>query len=202
MATDIYDWIKGYEGYSDQPYWDQYGQTWTTGFGRTGNVQPGKKTTKDKEEAWLKNRVDSDREFVQEYGKSYGYNWTDKQIDALTSGVYNMGRGYLNQVTQGGTRDDTTIAQKIPLYNKAGGETLPGLVTRRADEAARFQGGPLSSPQRERKPLNFKRAAQQRRGNGSFGQAFAAARRDHVVLVGLLLMKVNNIIQELRRKKR
>ena len=71
-------------------------------------------------------------------GKTKGYDWNDNQIGALTSFIYNLGKGGLKQLTKDGTRSNKVIAQKIPLYNKAGGRTLPGLVTRRNEEAAQF----------------------------------------------------------------
>ena len=138
---NIYDFIKGHEGYRDDAYWDSHGGVWTVGYGRTGkDVGEGHKTDRDSEDSWVAKRVDNDRNKVIQYMNLNGYQWNDAQIDALTSGVYNMGVGYLDKVTKGGTRDNATIGDKIRLYNKAGGVELPGLVRRRNEEADIFSG--------------------------------------------------------------
>ena len=140
----IYDYIKEKEGFRDQAYDDAVGVK-TIGYGRTGgSFEP---TTREAEDAWLKRRVDSDRNYVENYAKDHGYNWSDQQKDALSSFVFNLGRGRLDQLTGGGKRSDETIGQKIRLYNKAGGNTLPGLVTRRNEESAMFSGNPGGVPQ-------------------------------------------------------
>ena len=140
----IYDYIKEKEGFHDTVYDDAVGVK-TIGYGRTGgSFEP---TTREAEDEWLKKRVDSDRRYVQNYAKDHGYNWSPEQVNALSSFVFNLGRGRLDQLTQGGKRDDATIGQKIQLYNKAGGRELPGLVTRRNEESAMFSGNPGGVPQ-------------------------------------------------------
>ena len=141
---NIYDFIKEKEGFRDQAYDDAVGVR-TIGYGRTGgSFEP---TTREAEDAWLKKRVDSEKRFVEKYAKDHGYDWSPQQIDALSSFTFNLGRGRLDQLTQGGERDNATIGQKIRLYNKAGGRELAGLVTRRNEEAAMFSGNPGGVPQ-------------------------------------------------------
>lgn len=133
----IYDYIKAKEGFHDTVYEDVGGVP-TIGYGRTGgSFEP---TTMEAENAWLMKRVDSDREYVKDYANKHGYDWSPAQIDALTSFTYNLGRGGLDQLTQGGQRDNALIGQKIQEYNRAAGEVQPGLVTRRNEESAMFTG--------------------------------------------------------------
>ena len=176
----IYDFIKEKEGYRENAYDDGTG-VWTVGYGRTGrDINPGSSTTEAAADEWLKNRVDSDRAYVKAYGEKYGYNWNDNQLDSLSSFVYNLGRGSLDQLTDSGNRDNSTIGAKIPLYNKAGGKVLPGLVTRRNEEAAIFTGEPGGVPERTFPGPHAK--VPEVRGERtppkeSFGEAFAAARK-------------------------
>ncbi len=70
----------------------------------------------------------------------YNYNFTDNEVAALNSFIFNLGRGALDQVTDGGTRSKEEIASKMLEYNQAGGEQLEGLVKRRKDERDVFIG--------------------------------------------------------------
>ena len=187
MAYNLYDFIKQKEGFRENAYWDPHGQVWTVGYGATGgDIGQHTRQSQGQADSWIRNRVDNDRDYVKSWASRHGYDWNENQIDALTSGVYNMGRGYLDKVTKGGSRDDSTIAKKITQYNKAGGQTLPGLVTRRNEESALFMGK-SQAPQRNRAPLQAHKKThqpnQEKRGYAplskgqSFGQAFAAARQ-------------------------
>ena len=75
------------------------------------------------------------------HAAKYGYNWDQKKIAALTSFTYNLGPGALNQLTAKGTRKDDEIGKKILEYNKAGGQSLPGLVARRSEESTTLSSG-------------------------------------------------------------
>ena len=88
----LYDFIKAKEGFSPNAFFDHKQDS--IGYGRKAKAGEGP-TTREAEDAWLVNRVDSDREYVKQYGESHGYNWNDSQLDALTSFVYNLGRGSL-----------------------------------------------------------------------------------------------------------
>lgn len=64
------------------------------------------------------------------------YKWNQNEFDALVSFAYNVGS--IHQLTDNGTRSRYLIAQKIVLYNKAGGEVLLGLTKRRKEEQKLF----------------------------------------------------------------
>ena len=175
----IYDYIKQKEGFRKEAYDDAVGVK-TIGYGRTaGSFDP---TTEEAEDAWLRRRVDSDRDYVKSYADRYGYNWSPQQMDALASFTYNLGRGGLDQLTKRGTRDDATIGEKIKLYNRAGGRQLPGLVTRRNEEAAMFSGNQGGVPQStfpgpHREVPHPRQSVPRPVDQGGFNEAFAQARQ-------------------------
>ena len=61
---------------------------------------------------------------------------TQNRFDALTSFTYNLGAGCLETLVSG--RNAETVAEKILLYNKAGGKVLEGLNKRREMESELF----------------------------------------------------------------
>ena len=135
MSGDIISFIAGFEGFREKAY-DDYGQL-TIGFGTPAS---SKDQTITREEAMkeLSKEVMKARTVVLEAAKEFGYDWSDNQIDALTSFSYNLGLGALDQLTANGSRSNTEISERMLLYVNAGGERLPGLVTRRAMEQAIF----------------------------------------------------------------
>ena len=77
-------------------------------------------------------------DYVIMYEHDNGYDWNNKQRAALTSWCYNLGKSRLRRLTNNGTRDNATIADKMRLYHKAGGKVMKGLVIRRNEEADHF----------------------------------------------------------------
>jgi GH24 family phage-related lysozyme (muramidase) len=138
VSTDLKSFIKKKEGFSANAYSDH--KQYSIGYG-----------TKAKYAGEVIDRVEADRRLdsniaiyraeVIKRKEKYGYDWDDKQVDALTSFAYNGGPGWIDQVTADGTRDNETIAQKMLLYNKASGKTIDALVTRRQEESAMFSAG-------------------------------------------------------------
>lgn len=129
--------IKQAEGCSLTAYKDSVG-VWTIGVGHTRGVKPGDTCTDEQAEQYLLDDLESvysDIEALVEVPLSQG------QFDALCSWVFNLGgpalRGstLLKLLNQGNY--DAARAQ-FGKWVKAGGETLPGLVKRRAAEAAMF----------------------------------------------------------------
>ena len=135
------DAIKGSEGYAPNASWD-YKQS-SSGYGT--KAQPGDENIP----ADQRQQVYEQR-FQDEVGKaansvdSFAPNLPPGVRAALTSLTYNAGPGWqqsgLGQAVKSGDLDK---AQQIFLqYNKAGGQTDPGLVARRQREAAWFAGNP------------------------------------------------------------
>lgn len=141
-STDLIEAIAAYEKFSPTAYWDE--KQYSIGYG-TMTTNSSEIIDEPEARRRLKERVAVDRAYVANYGKSKGYNWNDCQVDALTSFVYNLGRGGLEQVTNNGTRTNEEIANKMLEYNgvvKNGSkEVLPGLVTRRNSESSWFRSG-------------------------------------------------------------
>jgi GH24 family phage-related lysozyme (muramidase) len=142
--------IAGFEGFREAAYQD-YGQT-SIGYGT--RARPGEtRITEAEARSRLRSEVNATRRQVVAYGQRYGYNWNNNQIAALTSFSYNVGIGApatstrnasgLYQLTggdrgTGGGRSNAEIGRMMLQYNRAGGEVLPGLTTRRRDESNLF----------------------------------------------------------------
>ena len=66
-------------------------------------------------------------------------SWTQNQFDALVSFAYNCGAANLKRLVA--NRTPNIIADKMLLYNKAGGRELAGLTRRRKEERELFLRG-------------------------------------------------------------
>jgi lysozyme len=140
-SGSIIDFIAGFEGFRDTAY-DDYGQL-TIGFG-TPATSPDQTITKEEARKELSKEVMKARTIVLEAAKEFGYDWSDNQIDALTSFTFNLGQGNFNKLLkgdEGGLRGDEEISEMILEYNRAGGKVLPGLTKRRQAEADLFTQG-------------------------------------------------------------
>ena len=133
----LIDFVKEKEGFRGDAYQDAVG-VWTIGYGSTKGVKDGDKISKENAEKLLEEELKDFQRYVEKYSNRAGYYWNDNQVDALTSFIFNLGKGRLNQLTQDGTRDNEEIAAKMLLYRKAGGRVLRGLEIRRQEESARF----------------------------------------------------------------
>ena len=133
----LVDFVKEKEGYRSEAYQDAVG-VWTIGYGITEGVEKGDIVTKEQAEEQLRVALSRFRDYVILRRDSWGYDWSDNQVDALTSFIYNLGRGVLAQVTNGGTRSNEEIATKMKLYYNAGGVRLRGLEIRRMQESEHF----------------------------------------------------------------
>jgi GH24 family phage-related lysozyme (muramidase) len=130
--------IKKYEGCKLVGYLCPAGIP-TIGYGHTGTVlgspvTVGMKITQSHAEKILKTDLKKYEEKVEKYSKKY--NWTQNEFDAMVSFAYNLGS--IDKLTVNGTRSKAVIADKILLYDKAGGVTLAGLTRRRKEEQALF----------------------------------------------------------------
>lgn len=139
------DAIKGFEGYSAQPYWD-YKQS-TSGYGT--KAQPGDQNIppdqlKQVHEQRFSNEIGNAAASVD----AFAPNLPPGVRAALTSLTYNAGPSWQHYGLGDAIRSgDYDRAKQLFLeYNKAGGEVNQGLVNRRQQEAAWFGGGlPASS---------------------------------------------------------
>lgn len=135
---DLITFIAGLEGFKEKAY-DDYGQI-SIGFG-TKAANLDETITREEAMKALTKEVMKARTIVLEAAKRHGYDWSDNQIDALTSFTYNTGQGGFNQLIQNGTRGDEEISEMMLEYNKADGKVLKGLVKRRQAEANLFTQG-------------------------------------------------------------
>ena len=143
-SKSLVDLIKGFEGFSPKAHPD-YGQ-YSNGYG-TKARSPTEEITKEEAERRLIDEIARFRDVVEKFSANKKYNWNSKQKDALTSFIYNLGAGALNQVTNNGTRSNSEIAQSMLLYDKAGGASLPGLTNRRKIEANVFNSAAVDEPE-------------------------------------------------------
>lgn len=125
--------IKKFEGCQLKAYKCAAG-VWTIGYGHTSGVQATNVITQEKAEEYLKTDLEKYEKNVEKYNAKY--SWNQNEFDALVSFAYNMGS--IDKLTANGTRERSTIAEKMLLYNKAGGEELAGLTKRRKAEQELF----------------------------------------------------------------
>ena len=127
------DLIKEFEGCRLTAYRDEVG-VWTIGYGITNadksitgtTIKSGLKISQATAEKWLEESLNQKYlPLVMKYDTRY--NWTQNEIDALTSFAYNIG-----------SIDQLTIAAKMLEYVKAGGVTYNGLIRRRKAERELF----------------------------------------------------------------
>lgn len=138
---------------------------WTIGYGHTAGVKQGQTITQAQAEEYLR----------QDCGKYAAYvsntayvpiadTLNQNQFDALVSFTYNCGAGNLKKLCAGRTAGQ--IAAALPLYNKAAGKVLTGLVRRRAAETELFNT-PVNSEAGENKSgvYNMKTIKRGKKGN-------------------------------------
>ena len=128
------DFVKQFEGCRLTAYKCPAG-IWTIGYGHTAGVKAGQSITQEQAEAYLRKDLMKYEKNVAKYDKEYV--WTQNQFDALVSFAYNIGN--IDQLTANGTRNKDDIAEKMLLYNKAGGKVLAGLSKRRYAEQQLFR---------------------------------------------------------------
>ncbi len=125
--------IKKFEGCRLEAYRCPAG-VWTIGYGHTVGVQKGQKISAAQAEAYLRADLDKYEKKVEKYADRY--RWSQNEFDAMVSFAYNLGS--IDKLTANGIRSKTVIAEKILLYNKAGGKELAGLTKRREAERELF----------------------------------------------------------------
>lgn len=130
--------LKSFEGCRLTAYWDIKG--YSIGYGHFG-VAKDTVITQAQADAYLREDIAKYENAVN----SLGYDLTQGQFDALVDFAYNCGIGNLKSITNNGRRTLDVVASKLPLYNKAGGVVLKGLVNRRAAEVELFNNKTIAS---------------------------------------------------------
>ena len=124
------DLIESFEGLRLNSYQDSVG-VWTIGYGHTQGVQPGQTITQQQAQAFLQ----QDLGVAEAAVNKLGITFTDNQFAALVSFAFNLGAGNLNKLMSHGL---AAAADRILLFDHAGGRVLPGLTRRRQAERALF----------------------------------------------------------------
>ncbi len=130
MHSFYLDAIRNFEGYTPQASWD-YAQ-FSNGYG-----------TRAKFAGEVIDRVEAERRFQTEVSAARAIvekaapHMDDGTKAALTSLTYNAGTSWIESGLGDAVRrgDLDAVRDIFQQYNKAGGEVLPGLVNRRAQEA-------------------------------------------------------------------
>ena len=139
-----FDMIKSFEGCRLKAYKclksEQY---YTIGYGHYGIKDSNMTITQDQAESLLMSDLEHFEDHVDKMDKTYNYNFNDNEFSALVSFAFNIGG--IIQLTQGGKRSKTEIADAMLLYNKASGKTLSGLSNRRKKERELFLTTPAVS---------------------------------------------------------
>jgi GH24 family phage-related lysozyme (muramidase) len=102
--------------------------------------------TEDQEKALLRDTVKDYEEHVRKYTKTA---LTQDQFDAFVSLDYNIGEGNFkgsSALRHANAGEMEEAAESMKLWNKSGGQVMPGLVTRRQEEADMFSGTKQDSP--------------------------------------------------------
>lgn len=116
------------------------GAPWTCGWGATGkDIGPNTVWTQAQADARLQQDIAEHADQVQRaIGNAFT---TDNQFGAMVSLAYNIGIGHFlssSVLRFHLTGDHHDAAAAFRAWDKAGGRALPGLVTRRAAEAALY----------------------------------------------------------------
>ena len=125
--------LKQFEGCRLTAYWDVNG--YSIGYGHHAKaITKGMVITQKEADEFLIKDVAKFEKAVN----ALKYDFNQNQFDALVDFAYNCGAGNLLKLTANNTRSIQQISYKIPLYCKAGGVKLAGLVRRRNAEQALF----------------------------------------------------------------
>lgn len=130
--------IKKFEGCELTAYQCSAG-VWTIGYGHTKGVEKGMTISKESAEEMLVEELNEYENYISDNVTS---PLSQNQFDAMVSWVYNLGpsnllASTLLKVLNAGDYDG--VPAQIKRWNKAGGQTLDGLIRRREAESLLFQ---------------------------------------------------------------
>lgn len=134
--------IKEFEGFRSKAYKCPAG-VWTVGYGHTSAagspiVGPMTVVTREEAEKILERDLDQYENAVASGAKVV---LNSNQFSALVSFCYNVGIGAFrgsSVLKAVNAKNWNEVPRRLALWNKGGGKVLPGLVRRRAAEAALF----------------------------------------------------------------
>ena len=135
--------IKAHEGLRLKAYPDPAsgGDPWTIGYGHTKGVKPGDVITEAQADAFLA----EDLAWVEAaINRLVSSPISQQQFDALASLIFNIGAGAFERSTllrELNRHDHAAAAAQFSRWIRAAGKVMPGLVKRRAEEAAMFRAG-------------------------------------------------------------
>jgi lysozyme len=129
--------IQNSEGLRLKAYQDSVG-VWTIGYGHTATAHPGMEITNDQADALLRKDLAWAEDAVT---RLVTVPITDGQFSALVSFTFNLGAGALGESTLLRKINAGKFVEAGNEFGKwvfAGGQELPGLVTRRSSERQMF----------------------------------------------------------------
>tara|TARA_R100000234_G_scaffold58967_1_gene35612 strand:- start:1375 stop:1863 length:489 start_codon:yes stop_codon:yes gene_type:complete len=130
--------IKKFEGCKLESYQCAAG-VWTIGYGSTSGIKEGMEISQQRAEALLLEDV---AVFEEAVNKAVKVPLEQHEFDALVSWTFNLGPSNLNSSTMLKVLNDnkkSEVPAQMRRWNKAGGETLQGLIRRREAESLLFQ---------------------------------------------------------------
>ncbi len=133
--------IKSFEGFSQTAYICPAGVL-SIGYGHTSGVRAGDTVTQEEADILLQ----QDLKAAENTVNAQGLNVTQLQFDALVSLVYNIGSGsFASSTLLKLLKKDVTPRAEVEkwwkAWNKSNGQTLKGLVRRRAAEYTLYDKG-------------------------------------------------------------
>lgn len=137
--NELVNQVKSFESFKSHPYRCPAGVL-TVGYGHTGKFASSA-LTKQRAEDLLKKELEECRAIVR---RNVKVPLTENQICALVSFTYNCGEKNLRFLINGKSRLNSgnykSVSKLMPLYSKANGKTLKGLVKRRVLEVSMWNG--------------------------------------------------------------
>lgn len=147
LSREGIELIKTYEGLRLKAY-KCPAKVWTIGYGHTSaagspEVKPGMTITADEAETMLIRDLKYYETAVRLAVKRV---LPPSQFSALVSFCYNVGPGNFNKssvLKAVNAKRDDLVPSKLALWNKGDDRVLPGLIKRRAAEAALYMSGKI-----------------------------------------------------------
>ena len=129
--------IEQFEGLRLASYQDSIG-VWTIGYGHTEGVSAGMTCTSEQADAWMAEDL---RVAELAVDISVRVTLNQNQYDALVSFTFNVGSGNFENSTllkKLNLSDYIGASAQFPIWDRAGGQALPGLLKRRLAERDLF----------------------------------------------------------------